>query len=710
VAPVAPDTVLADRTPMLFKGCAVTNGAGEAVVTGTGMDTELGRITRLVEEAAPERSPLERQLALLSRHLIWLTLAITVLVAAAGIIAGQDITLMIESAVALAVAAIPEGLPIVATLALARGMLRMARYNALIEQLSAVETLGATTVILTDKTGTLTENRMHADRIVTATGEMTFDRHAGGFILDGRPVEPVAIQDLGLLLRGAALCNNATLGLDGLASTGDPMEIALLEMAAAGGVLREDLIEKYPEECEHAFDTHSRMMATVHTYEDRFLVAVKGAPEAVLNVVTDVANGDGIRLFDREQRRHWATVCEVLAMQGLRLLAIAGKDMQDRNDPVYRDLTLYGIVGFQDPPRSDIPGAIADARRAGIAVVMVTGDHAATARHISKSVGLTESEQGAIEGHDLKSFEEMSEEDKDAARATRIFARVDPEQKLSLIRLHQDAGEVVAMTGDGVNDAPALRKADIGIAMGLRGTQVAREAADLVLRDDAFSTIMHAVREGRVIYTNIRRFTTYLLSCNLSEILIVGLAVLGGLPLPLLPLQILFLNLVTDVFPAFALGTIEADRNVLSRAPRPPSEPILARAQWRAIIVHGSTIAAITLIALGLALYWFDLEGDPVTTMCFYTLALAQLWHVFNMRNWRESLLTGQVTRNGYVWGAIALCIGILAVADLQPTISNALQLAPLDSEAWLAVIGLSVAPVILRELSAIAMRLLRKR
>ncbi|GAB4354822.1 MAG: cation-transporting P-type ATPase [Oricola sp.] len=710
VAPVAPDTVLADRTAMLFKGCAVTNGTGEAVVTGTGMNTELGRITRLVEESEPERSPLERQLALLSRHLIWLTLAITVLVAIAGIAAGQNITLMIESAVALAVAAIPEGLPIVATLALARGMLRMARHNALIEQLSAVETLGATTVILTDKTGTLTENRMHVDRIVTATGEMSFDRHAGEFILDGRPVEPAADRDVGLLLRSAALCNNATLGIDGVESTGDPMEIALLEMAAAGGMWREELLDRYPEECEHAFDTNTRMMATVHRSADRHFVAVKGAPEAVFDAVTDVANGSGIRPFDRDQRRHWATVCEVLAMQGLRLLAVAGKETDDRDAPVYSGLTLYGVVGFQDPPREDIPGAIADARRAGIAVVMVTGDHAATAQHISKSVGLTDTEQGAIEGRDLKPFDDMSEEEKEAARATRIFARVNPEQKLSLIRLHQDAGEVVAMTGDGVNDAPALRKADIGIAMGLRGTQVAREAADLVLRDDAFSTIVHAVREGRVIYTNIRRFTTYLLSCNLSEILIVGLAALGGLPLPLLPLQILFLNLVTDVFPAFALGTIEADRNVLARPPRPPSEPILARPQWRAIIVHGTTIAAVTLVALGLALFWFGLEGDPVTTMCFYTLALAQLWHVFNMRNWREDLLTSQVTRNHYVWLAIALCIAILAVADLQPTVSGALRLVPLDAEVWLAVIGLSVTPVILREMTAIAMRLLRRR
>ena len=706
VQTVAPDTPLADRTCMLFKGCAITRGTGEAIVTGTGMDTELGRISKLVEQSAPERSPLERQLEVLSRHLIWVTILIAAAVGAAGMLAGQNVTLMVETSVALAVAAIPEGLPIVATLALARGMLRMARHNALIERLSAVETLGSTTVIMTDKTGTLTENRMHVDRIVTNDGELDFDRDSDRFLMAGHGVSGTSNEALRTLLVHACLCNNASLGENGQASTGDPMEISLLEAASADGIERSTLLTSCPEVAEHAFDAATRMMATVHKDGRNFTVAVKGAPEAVLAHVKRVNAGNRSVPFDRQQRLHWNDVCEVLAAQGLRLLAIAGKNTSESDVPPYQDLTLLGIVAFQDPPRADVATAIADARRAGINVIMVTGDHAATANHISQAIGLAPHGFTAITSDELKSFSEMSKTERAQTRSAHVFSRVTPEQKLDLITLHQQAGEVVAMTGDGVNDAPALRKADIGIAMGLRGTQVAREAADMVLRDDAFSTIVHAIREGRIIYTNIRRFTTYLLSCNLSEILIVGLAVLVGLPLPLLPLQILFLNLVTDVFPAFALGTIAADRNVLARPPKPPDEPILNKSQWLTIVAGGSVIAATTLSSIVLAIFVFDLQGDAITTMCFFTLALAQLWHVFNMRNWRDGLILNQITRNTYVWLAIALCLIILTIAALQPEIAGALRLTPLPGKAWAAVIALSLIPVFVREVIAAGKRL----
>lgn len=706
--PIDPDTPLAERGSMVFKGCGITRGTGEAIVTGTGMNTELGRITRLVEESEPERSPLERQLSLLGRDLILFTLVIAAAVGASGVYSGQDPALMIKASVALAVAAIPEGLPIVATLALARGMLRMARHNALIEQLSAVETLGETTVILTDKTGTLTENRMHVDRVLTETGQLTFDRRDGAFLLDARPIRPMPGDELENLLRTVALCNNASLDTDG--SAGDPMEVALLEAAAASGLHRAELLAKYPEQAEHAFDVATRMMATTHLDTDGFIVAVKGAPEAVFACLHDVQDGFRKLSFDQRQASRWREACDLLAGQGLRLLAVAGKQTDDVDAPVYENLTLYGVIGFQDPPRADIAAAVSDARRAGISVVMVTGDHAATAQHISKAVGLVSGTPPVVHGSEMKPLATMSDTEKQAMREARVFSRMTPEQKLSLITLHQRAGEIVAMTGDGVNDAPALKKADIGIAMGQRGTQVAREAADMVLRDDAFSTIIHAVHEGRVIYTNIRRFTTYLLSCNLGEILIVGLAVLGGLPLPLLPLQILFLNLVTDVFPAFALGTIEGDRDVLERPPRPPSEPILARRQWITILILGSVIAGTVLASLVIALFVLELEGDAVTTTCFFTLALAQLWHAFNMRNWRDGFLFNQVTRNTYVWLAIVLCLGILGLAAIQPWLSSVLRLVPLSPETWAAVFALSLVPVLFREAAALFVRMWKSR
>ncbi|MHA1553076.1 MAG: HAD-IC family P-type ATPase, partial [Alphaproteobacteria bacterium] len=436
--------------------------------------------------------------------------------------------------------------------------------------------------------------------------------------------------------------------------------------------------------------------------------AVKGAPEAVLQHVTKVDQADDAAVFDHATMQRWYETCDLLAARGLRLLAIAGKTVTTAAAAPYGGLTLYGIVALRDPPRSDVATALGDARRAGIQVVMVTGDHARTAKSISDAVRLAPADAEVIEGADLKPLADMTASERDAARRARLFSRVAPEQKLDLVTLHQQEGEVVAMTGDGVNDAPALKKAEIGIAMGRRGTQVAREAADMVLADDAFSTIVLAIREGRIIYTNIRRFTTYLLSCNLSEILVIGLAVAAGAPLPLLPLQILFLNLVTDVFPALALGTIEADNDVLARAPRNPREPILTARQWRSIVIHGLTISVVTLAALAAAVA-FSLSGDEITTMCFFTLALAQLLHVFNMRNWREGFLVNQLTRNRYVWLALLICLIILAAAILEPHLGEVLHIAPLPGKAWVTIVALSCVPLVLRQLAAVVVRLRRR-
>jgi P-type Ca2+ transporter type 2C len=693
---VADNSLLAERSSMMFKGCAVVRGTGEAIVTATGMSTELGAVTKLVDESKPERSPLEYQLSKLSRDLIWLTIIVTFLVAFIGVLSGRDTVLMVKSAIALAVAAIPEGLPIVATLALARSMLRMARRNALIERLSAVQTLGSTTVVLTDKTGTLTENRMHVDRIFVSSGEFSFDRKAQIFRSDTETLNKVENHPLFPVLRNAVLCNNAALASSDHPASGDPMEIALLESAKAVNLNRSDLLTRFPEIGEIAFDVETRMMATIHQDADEVIFAVKGAPEAVFECISETwQSGKAVR-FDNRQKQRWHRAADLLAGQGLRLLAIAGKSAGSARENPYRNLTLYGLIGFQDPPRTDIASAISDARRAGIRTIMVTGDHAATAKHISQVVGLTDQHAAVLTGRELKPLDSISPDEKDELRKLSIFSRVTPEQKLALIKLHQEAGDVVAMTGDGVNDAPALRKADIGIAMGIRGTEVAREAADMVLRDDSFATIIDAIREGRIILTNIRRFATYLLSCNLSEVLVVGFAVAVGLPLPLLPLQILFLNLVTDVFPALALGTIAADHNVLERPPRPPSERILGKKQWWIIASGGVGIAFSVLAAMLISTEILELTGDEVTTITFYTLAIAQLWHVFNMRNWRQNMIMNPITSNAYVWLAIAICLLILVIAGLQSDLAAALQLTPISSAAWSLVFFFSLLPLVI--------------
>jgi len=701
VAPVAAQTPMSDRISMAYKGTAVAHGTAEAVVTATGLATELGRISALVEAAEQDRSPLEKQLERLSHQLIWVTLILAGLITAAGIATGIDLLLMAQAGIALAVAAIPEGLPIVATLTLARGMLRMARKNALVERLSAVETLGATTVILTDKTGTLTENRMHLDRLLLAGGEVTLDHTAGQFLADHELVDPGTDPALRRALEIGVLCTNATLGggPDEDGDTGDPTEIALLRAGKLAGLTRPGLTARYPELAEVAFDSAAKRMATIHQDGAGFVIFVKGAPETVLPACENVLAGERVEALDTARRDAWLGAAETQAGRGLRILALAFKPTDNAGAPAYQDLTLAGLAALHDPPRGDIRTVIQACRDAGITVIMVTGDHIGTATSISEAIGLSERGARAKAGHELTPAAGADARTDGELRRTIIFARVTPEQKLDLIRLHQQAGEVVAMTGDGVNDAPALRQADIGVAMGLRGTQVAREAADIVLRDDAFSTIVTAIREGRVIFANIRRFATYLLSCNLAEVLIVGLAVLAGLPLPLLPLQILFLNLVTDVFPAFALGLGEGDEYVLKRPPRDPAEGLLTRRQWRAIVFFGALITAATLGALLIALTVLELEGTQAVTVSFLTLAFAQLWHVFNLRSTTVPLWRNDVVRNPYVWGALGLCIALLLAAAYFAPLAAVLEIVAPDRAAWLLILAMSAAPVMVGEI-----------
>lgn len=686
-APVAAGAGIGDRTGMAYKGSAITQGAGLGIVVATGMATEIGRISALVAASDAEVTPLERRLDRLGHRLVWLTLGVTAAMVAAGVLRGHPPGAMLQTGIALAVAAVPEGLPVVATLCLARGMWRMAARNAVITRLSSVETLGATTLILTDKTGTLTENEMAAVRYLFAGADV--EMTAGG---------PAADDDrLHLALRIGVLCNNAEPG-DGSAEgrSGDPMEHALLHAAEAAGLDPERVTADRPEVAEHAFDPDRAMMATVHREGEAFCYAVKGAPEAVIEVCADELRPDGPAPLDAAARAEWARRQTAAAREGLRLLALATKRAGSPDEDPYSGLTLVALVCLLDPLRADVPAAIRASLDAGVRVVMMTGDHADTAETIARHAGLGADGLTVIEGRELRDFDPDTADPALRARvlAADVFARVAPETKLTLVRLFQDAGEVVAMTGDGVNDAPALKKSDIGIAMGRRGTQVAREAADMVLKDDAFATIIAAMRQGRVIFDNIRKFVVYLMSCNVSEVLVVGIAVGAGLPPPLLPLQILFLNLVTDVFPAFALGLGRGEGRVMNRPPRDPSEPIAGRPEWALIGILGSLITLATLAAFALALYWLGLDGRRAVTVAFLTLALAQLWNVFNVRSDGGGLFVNDVTRNPYVWAAIAFCAALIALALGLPQLSRLLDLPYPGAAGLTLAVGLSFAPL----------------
>lgn len=693
IAPVAPDAIIAERTSMLHKGTAITRGTGTGVVVATGMATELGLTTKLVIEAEPDVTPLERKLVQLTGQLIKATLLVTALIAAAGMAAGRDLVLMIKAGIALAVAAIPEGLPIVATMALARGMWRMARRNVVVERLSAVETLGATTLICTDKTGTLTENRMTAERLWLPSAHYRID-HPTGQIFDSGGNKAAIDASLQQALEVAVLCGTATLKTKDGQGAGDPMELALLRLGRIAGLDREQLLAAWPERHAIAFDTETKMMATVHEREGRLFVAVKGAPEAVLATATSIGATTEAALSE-EERAEWLRRAVALAEDGLRVLALAQKTIPLKAVPDYGDLTFLGLIGLRDPPRVEVKQAIADCQQAGIRVVMVTGDHAVTARKIAESLGIAEPGAVIIEGRELQALVTLGERERKRVLAAQVFARVTPAQKLDLVRLYQSAGEVVAMTGDGVNDAPALQKADIGVAMGLRGTEVAREAADIVLRDDAFGSIVAAIREGRVIFGNLRRFLIYLLSCNISEVMVVALAVVAGLPLPLLPLQILFLNLVTDVFPAFALATGEGEEDVLRRPPRDPREPLLGRPQWLFIGGYGALLTASTLGALLIGSKTLGLKGEALVSVSFLTLAFGQLWHVFNMRGRGSPVFGNAVTRNPYVWLAVAFCVVIILLAVYVPIVAEALQIIAPESTSWILVMVASLIPLL---------------
>lgn len=687
--PLPPGTPVADRKNMIFKGTYVTRGNGRAIVTGTGAQTELGKISTLVEEAKQQAIPINEKLKKFSKRLLLLAVLIVLPLFGIGLMQGKDLHGIIETSIALAVAAIPEGLPIVSTIALARGMLKLAKHQVIVKKLAAVETLGSTNVIFTDKTGTLTVNKLQVNTLCLAgaTLQVTWDEPHEKLHFQQQADNRNDVQDdLQKLLMIGVLCNNAVLN-DNAEALGDPLEISLMK---AGEYYRNgfvgDVQKQFPRVHEKPFDSQTKVMGTVHELNDSKFIAVKGAAEEVLKRCRYILKNGKAEAFSENEKREWHRRTDTLATEGLRTLAFAYKESAG-NEKIMEDLVFTGLIGFLDPPREEVPPAIRECREAGLRIIMVTGDHPETAKNIAYKIRLIDSlDEPTLHGKQLKPIDQLTEKEKEEIKRTRIFSRVSPEQKLDLISLYQQDGWLVGMTGDGVNDAPALKKAEIGIAMGKRGTQVAREAADMVLKDDSFASIAKAIKYGRVIYDNIKTFVIYLLSCNLSEIIIVSIAALMNIAQPLLPLQILFLNLVTDVFPALALGMNEGSDIVMKRKPRKPDEPLISSRNWITITTYSLLLSASVLTGFIYANTYAGYSPDVCNTIGFFSLAFAQLLHPLNLVSVKESFFVNEITRNRYLQGAVILCALLILLAYSIEPLSEVLSIQKLDYKAWVIV------------------------
>ncbi len=637
------DLPLGDRVSMAYKGTVITGGRGRGIVIATGMQTELGTIATLLGSIEDGKTPLQKRLAGFGKRIALVALAICGIVLVAGLMRGEPPMQMFLVAISLAVAAIPEALPAVVTVSLALGARRMVRSKALVKRLSAVETLGSVTYICADKTGTLTQNRMEVVSI-----------HLNGQILQGTGNLPENKAG-NLLLSAMALNNDSVLGEKGEA-IGDPTELALLAASEQAGFGKQDLEAKLPRVAEVPFDSSRKRMTTIHRQNGGLVAFLKGAPEAVLSrCTTRLRAGDAGETLQPIQRESLLEQAEAMASSGLRVLAFGFRELPSNVLPaelesVEQEITFLGLVGLADPVRPEARQAVQDCRDAGIVPVMITGDHPSTARTIAEQTGIASPGDRLLTGPELARMSELDFQDQ--ARRVRIYARVKPEQKIQIVKALQKNGEVVAMTGDGVNDAPALKQAEIGVAMGKVGTDVAREAAHLVLLDDNFATIVAAVREGRHIFDNIRKFVRFVMASNSAEILTIFVAPFLGLPIPLLPLHILWTNLVTDGLPGIALAMEPEEKSLMSRPPRPPRESLFTHGQWQHMLWVGILIAGLSIFAQA---YAFRSGSPHWQTMVFTVLTLSQMAHVLAVRSERESLIRLGLFSNPQLLGAVFL-------------------------------------------------------
>ena len=637
------DAPLGDKTCLAYKGTIVTHGRGRGLVVATGMRTELGKIASLLQDGDQFKTPMQKRLADFGKKLAMAAIAICTLVFAIGIVRGEPLLLMFMTAVSLAVAAIPEALPAVVTISLALGAHKMVRQHALIRRLPAVETLGSVTFICSDKTGTLTQNKMHV------TSMYADHQHVKNAQVTHHD-EPWTT-----LFQAMALSNDAHQDSHGKAQ-GEPTEAALLQASLEAGWDKKHLENEMPRLKELAFDSERKCMTTFHYAADGIIAYTKGSPETLIAQCTRTLTSNGETLTDKAALLQ---VAESMATDGLRVIAFACRKWPTlpENEPteiLEKDLVFLGFIGLIDPPRSEARQAVSLCKSAGITPVMITGDHPATARAIAHELGILENSDGIVmTGSELLRLNQQAFEAE--VEHVRVYARVDPIQKIKIVKALQDKGEVVAMTGDGVNDAPALKAADIGIAMGKSGTDVAREAAHMVLLDDNFATIVHAVRYGRHLYDNIRKFVRYAVTTNSAEICTIFLAPFLGLPIPLLPIHILWINLVTDGLPALALTTEPVEKNIMRRPPRPPNESLFSHGMWQHMVWVGLLMAALTLFCQAWA---YHSGSSHWQTMAFTVLTLSQLAHVMAIRSDKTSTFSLGLFSNRYL--AMAVCASLM--------------------------------------------------
>ena len=665
---------VADRVNMVFNGTIVTNGHGRAVVTAAGMGTEIGHIATLIKETKAEPTPLQKKLASLSGILGILVLVIAVIVFAAGVLYGKPMFTMLLAAIALAVAAIPEGLPAVVTITLALGVQKMAKRNALIRKLPSVETLGACTVICSDKTGTLTHNEMTVKKIYS-NGDVV-DVSGSGYNTEGMFSKPA--KHFEQLLVAGVLNNNASLKKEaGLWSViGDPTEAALLVSAKKAGIDAERLKSRCTRLSEIEFTSERKRMTTINKVGNKTIAYTKGAPEVVLDLCNRVLIGGRLVRLTRDEKKKILEVNEQFASNALRVLGFALKEVSGKEPPmaIEKEMVFIGLQAMIDPPRPEVRDAIKKCETAGIKVVMITGDHKATAVAVANELGI---KGRAITGPELDEIEHLEDSVEDIA----VYARVSPAHKIKIIEALKAKGHVVAMTGDGVNDAPALKRADIGIAMGITGTDVAKEASAMILADDNFASIVNAVEEGRAIFDNIKKFVEYLLSSNMGEVLTVLSAILIGLPLPLIALQILWINLVTDGAPALALSVDPAEPGTMQRPPRKVEENIVNKRRGVLIFIIGIIMTLGTLGLFG----WYNPELNLVyaQTMAFTALMMFQMFNVINQRSEEQSIFKLGLFTNKWLIGAIILSVGLQVAVVHIPFMNNLFGTVPLKIVDW---------------------------